>query len=123
MLSKARRIQKSFFKKILVEGKRYNSVSLLLYLSLNDKRESPTKFSFSVSKKVLKGAVNRNLYRRRGYSIIGRNIKNIKSGYLCFFSFKKGSNKLTFNFLEKEVLNLLNLSGVLDFELRNSYSS
>ena len=112
MLSKKRRIPRVEFTKILKEGKRHNSPNLLLY-SLSTRENTLSKFSFSVSKKVYKNAVDRNKYRRRGYAVINNHLKQIKIGYLCFFSFKKILNKLTFKVLEEQILHLLTLSGVL----------
>lgn len=77
------------------------------------KDAQPSRFSFSVSKKVFKRAVDRNKYRRRGYGVISRNIKSIKPGFFYFFSFKKIDKKILFSDLEKEIINLLDKAGVL----------
>lgn len=73
-----------------------------------------SKFSFSVSKKVSKKAVDRNKYRRRGYSIVSQYLSIIKPGFICFFSFKKSNKPPKFLDLEKEVKSLLSESGVLE---------
>ena len=112
MLPKKRRIPRKEFPKILAEGKRYNSPDLLLY-SANINKNIPSKFSFSVSKKVFKNATDRNKYRRRGYAVINRHISKIKTGYLCFFSFKKGQSKITFKILEEQITDLLKQANVL----------
>ena len=111
MLSQDRRIQRNFFSKILKEGKRYNSKHFLLYLLKYNKKSS--RFSFSVSKKVTKLAVDRNKYRRRGYSLVSKYLPNIKPGSLFFFLFKKGDKKLTFNEMEKEIIYLLRETSML----------
>ena len=114
MLSKKNRISKKEFPHILNSGKKYNSVSLMLYVALgSNKEKKQSRFSFSVSKKIEKMAVKRNKLRRQGYSIIDRHIKQIKGVNLFFFVFKKGSNYVTFNDLEKEVLGLLSVSSML----------
>ena len=114
MLPKNRRIPKENFSAILKEGKRYNSLILLLYVASIDKNHKElSRFSFSISKKICKKATDRNRYRRRGYSIIGNNIKRIKSGYFCFFSFKKESIGASFTILEKEIFDLLSVSNML----------
>ncbi len=82
-----------------------------MYLAKNNKNKS--KFSFSVSKKVCKSAVDRNRLRRQGYSIISKHIKEIKEENLFIFVFKKGSSVYGFERLEQEILGLLSLSGVL----------
>ncbi len=116
MLPKSRRIGKENFSYILTNGKRYNSPELLLYLAkINSNNEkAPSKFSFSISKKISPLAVNRNKYRRQGYSIINEEIKKIKSGYFLFFSFKKSSLPVTFQNLQKDILELLSVAGMLE---------
>ena len=116
MLSKKNRISKKEFSHILTFGKRYNSNNLMFYIALNSNKENKnrqSKFSFSVSKKVEGSAVKRNKLRRQGYSIINRYIKQIKENTFLFFVFKKGSNTITFNNLEKEIFGLLSTSGML----------
>ncbi len=115
MLPKKRRISRKEFPYILSKGKRYNSPHLLLYVAKidNSPETKDSRFSFSISKKVHPLAVDRNKSRRRGYSIINKNLAKIRPGYLCFFSFKKGNGEVSFNDLEKEVLELLSASGVI----------
>jgi len=113
MLPKKRRIQRSSFSNIFSRGKRHNSTNLLLYVATSDKNE-PSRFSFSVSKKVNKKAVDRNKLRRRGYSVVSRYLDKIKPNFLCLFSFKLGSGKIKFNELEKEIYSLLRSGGVLE---------
>ncbi len=81
--------------------------------SVFDNVQKSTKFSFSISKKNSKSSVERNKLRRWGYSVITKHIKEIKPGFLCFFSFKKGSVKTEFQSLENEILGLLSVSGVI----------
>ena len=124
MLPQKRRISRKEFPDILKKGRRFNSPHLLLYVveqktpvvehsSLRDKADFISLFSFSVSKKISKKAVDRNRLRRQGYSVITSQIKNIKKGFLFFFSFKKESGTLTFVQLEKEIKDLLKVGGVL----------
>ena len=115
MLSKNRRISRKEFPYILAKGKRYNFPHFLLYVApINsiDKKNS-SRFSFSISKKVFSKAVDRNKYRRRGYSVIDLYKDSLKPGYFCFFSFKKGSSGITFDTLQKEILGLLSASAVI----------
>lgn len=56
----------------------------------------------------MKRAVDRNLYRRRGYNVISKIIEIIAPGHLFFFVYKKGIYPLSFSDLEKEILALLN---------------
>lgn len=115
MLPKNRRIARKDFPYILKNGKRYNSPALMLYVAPADpiKNPEPSKFSFSVSKKVCPKAVDRNKYRRRGYSVVSKNLNHTKPGHFCFFSFKKTPKPVNFQVLENEVKGLLSASGVL----------
>ena len=112
MLSKNRRIPRGEFSKIFSDSKRYNSDNLLLYIAKTNK-SGPSKFSFSVSKKVCKKAVDRNKYRRRGYAIITKRINQIEPGYLCFFSLKNFSGGATFKILEEQITDLLRKASVI----------
>ncbi len=113
MLPKKRRIERKVFPLILSQGKRYNSSHILLSVALQDEKLHPSRFSFSVSKKIARLAVDRNRIRRRGYSIVLKNLQSLSTGFLCFFTLKKGSYPLSFEDMEKEVLILLKVSGVL----------
>ena len=115
MLPKNRRIQRKDFSFILKNGKRYNSPHLLVYVVKLNYSDTSTKsrFSFSVSKKVSKKAVDRNRLRRRGYSIIAKHKNILEKSLFCFFSFKKGAGTLTFTQLKKEIIDLLRDATVL----------
>jgi ribonuclease P protein component len=112
MLPKNRRIKRSEFQHILSHGKRYYSPHLILYIA-NKTKPLPSQFSFSVSKKVKNKATDRNTYRRQGYAVIQKTISRIKPGYFFTFSFKKSGEKLTFSILEKEIVSLLEASGMV----------
>ena len=112
MLPKKRRIPKKEFPFILKNGKRLNSPHLLIYLAKN-KDDAPSRFSFSISKKICKNAVDRNKYRRQGYSIISKNLNQTKTGYFCFFLFKKGKYPIQFSELNDEITSLLMGVGML----------
>lgn len=109
MLPKRRRIQRSEFISILSKGNRYNSPHFLLYLVKNQENKPffDSKIAFSVSKKVCPKAVDRNRLRRKGYSIISKNLKYTGQNLLFLFVFKKGSASLPSDQLEKEIHTLL----------------
>ena len=111
MLSKTNRIPRSLFKDALLGSRFLASPFFTLRYKTTTKPEK--RFSFVVSKEVSKKAVERNLIRRRGYSIINTNLKNIKSGINCAFRTKKGVIKLSFKELEGEVVGLLKKAGVI----------
>lgn len=112
MLPKQRRIERKLFPQIISNGKRFNSTHLLLYKAILE-TSSPSKFSFSVSKKICKHAVDRNKYRRQGYSVVSKYIKQTKPSLLCFFSFKKAVYPVTYKDLEKEIVFLLGSASVI----------
>lgn len=113
MLPKNRRIATKQFPEVL-KGKRYNTEHLLLYLATNiGSLEKPSKIAFSASKKTFPTAVERNKYRRRGYSAIKKYIKEMHGGYFLLFSFKKGSENINFQTIDSEINQLLSLSGVI----------
>jgi ribonuclease P protein component len=112
MLPKKRRIPRKEFPFILKNGRRFSSYHILLYIAKNPVPEQ-SRFSFSISKKIFKRAVDRNKYRRRGYSIISKHLNQINSGYLFFFSFKRGKYPIEFPELGIEIVSLLSLAGVL----------
>ena len=55
----------------------------------------------------------RNKLRRRGYSVIENNIKNIKPEQFLFFSYKKGGEKAKYKELESDIIGLLEKSFML----------
>lgn len=113
MLPSNRRIERKLFSHIMTKSKRYHSTSFVFYVStIEGKPNSPSRFSFSVSKKILKSAVLRNKQRRRGYSVINKHLKVIKPGFLCFFVYKNGFHT-NFSDLEKDIQGLLSLSGMI----------
>ena len=112
MLPKNRRIKRGEFKDLL-GGVRYNSTHFLVYIKTIEKTKL-SLFSFSISKKVCSKAVSRNRLRRQGYSVINKNIKNIKNGFMCFFLFKKGQYPMSFNVLEKEILEVLDKNKIIN---------
>jgi len=117
MLPKNRRIPKQEFPYILSSGKRVSSPHLLLYISpIPQKKAQLSRFTFSVSKKIAKKAVERNKLRRWGYASIRNILKNIKengSGYFLFFSFKKNSISLGYKTVETEIQELLSAADML----------
>lgn len=115
MLPKEIRLVRGEIPLVLKEGQRFNTQSLILYHLRNKENlaKNKSKFSFSVSKKIAPNATDRNLFRRRGYSVISKNLNKIKGGNSLFFVFKKGSKSTKYQELEDEVLRLLSLAGVL----------
>ena len=69
MLPKNSRIARKDYPSILIKGRRFNSPILTLNMAKIEgfSEATPSKVSFSVSKKVARKAVLRNKLRRRGY--------------------------------------------------------
>lgn len=120
MLNKKLMIPKGLFQESFKKSKTLSSDHILLRFHgparfNDDKLVFPSKFSMVVPKIVSKKAVIRNLIKRRGYSAIRANLKNIKNSYICIFSFKKGSDTATFSQIKEEIAYLLKKSGIIDF--------
>lgn len=111
MLPKENRVKKALFAKVFRLGHTFSSPHLTLRVVAAPKEGG--KFSFVVSKTVAKGAVKRNLLRRRGYSIV-REMKGFgtKETVNIFF-LKKGAEKLSYRELASEVESLFIKAGML----------
>jgi ribonuclease P protein component len=114
MLKKKLRVSKQIFKDAFKKSRIISSPYFLLRYHKNN-TVIPSKFSFMVPKTVSKRAVVRNLIKRRCYSIIQKNFKNIKNSYVLIFSLKKGTEKTTYKEIESEILILLKKSHIIDF--------
>ena len=105
MLPKNRRIEKKLFSVFSQNSRRLNSPHL--FLSVSENKNNPSRFAFSISKKICKHAVDRNRYRRQAYSIIQNQLKKITDGFLFLFSLKKTTSRISFGDLEQEIKSLL----------------
>ena len=115
MLPKTQRVGKELFPKIFSGGRSFSSphLSVRVLPPASDGGVGINKFSFTVSKTVSKKAVQRNLLRRRGYSAIKKTVKETSPGFVCVFSFKKGSENLSYSEISEEIRFLLEKSGIL----------
>lgn len=112
MLPKNRRLDKSLFNEVIKKGRSIHSKNISVSILKGSEIED-SRFAFVVSKKVAKKAVNRNLMKRRGYSVLKNLSKEIKKGFLVVFFFKKGSESLTFKEIEDEIATLLKKTGTI----------
>jgi ribonuclease P protein component len=110
MLPSKLRINKTLFK-TFGRGTTFHSPAISMFVYKKD-NQSDSQFSFSVSKKVSKLAVKRNKLRRQGYSVIGKNLENIKKGYFIVFNFKKEAISLSYSQIESDINILLHKAGV-----------
>lgn len=105
MLPKKNKLTSTLFRIFGSKGRVYTSEHLNLRFS--DAKKDNYRVSVVVSKKVAKKAVKRNLLKRRVFSIVSENKKDLKEGGIYTFYLKKGSLDVDFNDLKKEVINLL----------------
>lgn len=111
---------KQLFNDVLKKGKSYHSPHLSLkILNVRSSTSNTTSntinkssFYFVVSGKVIKKAVKRNLFKRRGRSIVRSS--GAKGGYIGAFFAKKGTGSLEFAELKKEILDLIKKAGILN---------
>ena len=95
---------KQLFPEILKKGKCQHSPHMSIkILSASDIGKS--KFYFVVSGKIIKKAVKRNLFKRRGRSVARQSVA--KYGYIGVFFAKKGAGELKFTEFKTEALDLM----------------
>ena len=106
MLPQSKKVSRKEFPKSHKKGEIYHSPHLSLVVVKKDSK-LPSKFSFVISGKVAKKAVERNKLKRWTYRTIQKECDNIKNGFVSVFFSKKNSTKLTHSQLEDQVLVLL----------------
>ncbi|MDD5068160.1 MAG: ribonuclease P protein component [Candidatus Pacebacteria bacterium] len=100
------------FADVLKRGMWYHSPHLTLRV-LAVSLQIKSRFAVSVSKKVAKRAVARNLLKRRLLSIIQEVLKETRPDSNGIFFYKSGGAELTFSALKEEALSLLKKSRIL----------
>lgn len=101
MLQSSKKLHKSEFPEIVRKGRTFHSDHLYLRVVFSD---TDSKVAFVVPKKVIKGAIQRNKIKRKGYNILKElDIKPLKG---IFFA-KKGIEDVTFQQLEEEIVDIL----------------
>ncbi|PCI20468.1 ribonuclease P protein component [Candidatus Wolfebacteria bacterium] len=113
MRSKQNKISRQHFDELLRSGRSLHSPHVKLVYILNASDVTHNKYSFIISKKVAKKAVQRNKLKRRGYYIISKNKAYIKAQSVLFLFFKKGALDITFKELEDEITDLLRKAKLL----------
>ena len=106
MLPKNKRIQKSTLRSFQGKGRSFFVETLTLWAVLTTE-DIPAKASVVVSKKIAKGAVERNKIKRRIYSALQKELKTIKNGFLLSFYPKKEIQKTTHTQLTKQIFEVL----------------
>lgn len=113
MSPKNKRINREQFNLLLEKGKNYQSPFVYAKVYF-DPLITESLFSFVISAKVAKKAVDRNLFKRRGRHIIRKLGANLKKGFVCAFFAKKDVTKRTFGELETEITALSAKIGILN---------
>lgn len=106
MLPRSRKVNTTLFKKVLKNGRSYGFKYFSVKLMNNFTNEPKNRFTCVVSKKVVKKATLRNLFRRRFFSIIQEVDKATSPFLIMIFFLKKGGEELSFNDLRKEILSI-----------------
>ncbi|HJL55829.1 MAG: ribonuclease P protein component [Candidatus Pacebacteria bacterium] len=101
---------KELFSEVLKKGKSYHSPHVSFKM-LHMPSIGKSSFYFVVSGKVIKKAVKRNLFKRRGRSIAKSS--GVKPGYVGAFFAKKGAGTLEYDKFKTEVLDLLQKAKLL----------
>ncbi|MBC8586711.1 ribonuclease P protein component [Paratissierella segnis] len=110
-MDKKYRLRKNIeFKRVYNKGKNYWNGDLTLYVKKNGLRE--TRLGITITKKI-GNAVVRNKIRRRIKEIYRLNHHRVKNGYDLIFIPKKNVVGLSYKELEKSLIHVLRMSGVL----------
>ncbi len=113
MLPKQRRVGKEYFERIGKNGVSYHSPFFSVRI-LKSPEHKESKFSFTVSKKVSPGAVERNLLKRRGYSVVKDLLTKTQPFLLCAISIKKGAEVLLFQKFKEEIITLFKKATIIN---------
>lgn len=114
MLSKTQKVNKKLFENTFKKnGKTFHSDFLYLKTDKQENKDAKSKFAFVIPKKIVKNATDRNLTKRRCFSVLRENKENIKKGFVAIFFLKKGAEKLNFEELQNQIIFLLKKSSLI----------
>ena len=106
---------KQLFSEVLKKGKGshspHMSVKVLSVQSSTLNTVGKSMFYFVVSGKIIKKAVKRNLFKRRGRHITQS--QKTKDGYIAIFFAKKGAGNLEYADYKAEILDLMQKADIL----------
>ena len=88
MIPSSRKVGKDLFETLMKKGRFYVSESFGARI-LTDAGVLPARFSVVVAKKLEKGAVLRNTYKRRVYPLLRPFLNKIPPGTVCVLFLKK----------------------------------
>jgi ribonuclease P protein component len=104
MLPKKNRVDKKGIDLIFKKGNFVNSPNFTFKFIFTNNSSSP-RISFITPKSVAKLAVKRNFLRRKGYSVLDKYIKQLPTGILGIFIFKKSEDDISK--IDHEIKNIL----------------
>jgi len=110
MLPKRQRITRALFSNITAHGTVFHSKNATLRIL---PQAHTSAFSIVVSKKVARGAVERNVLRRRAYIALANIFDTIQHPYAGAFFLKKSAQKLSSEDLKHEFEILLHKASVI----------
>lgn len=87
MLPRSRRVSTPLFQEIVEKGKSYHSAHLSLRLLST---REPSRFTFSVPKKVDTRATKRNYIKRKGLALLRPHLDALPPGFAGIFFAKSG---------------------------------
>lgn len=112
MLPKKNRNNKKEVSEIFKKGRTVSSHFLVLKYLKN--KPLFKKISFITPKNISKNSTKRNLLRRRGYSILAKNLKRLPEGFSGVFLFQKGSQDFFGGRKKKEYKPIQNLENEIE---------
>lgn len=113
MLPKKQRLSTKEFQAVFSSGQSFHGK----FFMMKCLPSKVARFSFVISKKIKKTAVERNKFRRRGYATIAPFVKtflnNRNKPCECLFFYKKEALKATFSETNADINGLLKYAGIL----------
>lgn len=111
MLARKNRVPRALFPYVLAKGRTYNAEHVYARVAsipteLNG-RQHQSRFSFVVSIKVAKKAVDRRALRRAGYDVIEKERAHLKDGFIVVFFFSKAAKEISKEILQHEIEDIL----------------
>ena len=113
MLPKKNRLRlQSNFQKVYQEKRSVANKIFIIYYKANDVGD--VRFGFSISKKVLRRAHERNLLRRRLHALLRERLLACKKGYDIIIIARKGVEVLSYKEIEKNLDHIIRKCGLVD---------
>lgn len=112
MVPSNRKVSKDLFKELMQKGRSFHSAAFSMRILKRESSE-PFRVSVVVAKKIDKRAVERNVIKRRVYSLLSPALPAGQSGVICAFFMKKKVPAGALPSLKEEILAALRNAGAL----------